>query len=264
VDGSLDTGGGGEGRPRVPVPDSEALERSASADLLGGRTVPAASDPPAARLREEPADTTLPAAEAPTPLSPLREPEFARSVVARIKADDRAAGSILFNESRRGIRRVLRRFGLPEWDIAELTHDAFETAIEKIKRGELRDAAALGSFVCGIARGKAHNLRRRRDRHPTTGDPAQLDALAAEGEGPDGSVGRVQDKEIVWQVLDAMRPRDREVLIHFILHDEDKDEVCATLGIPSARFHGILCRAKQRFHKLLMTTAAGREMERRR
>ena len=267
----------------MPVPDADAPEPSTAANGLDEPVaLPPSGEPVRRSLTpfsaasyetdaeshagdvEQRADARSADSGEPKPVSPLRDPDFARQLVVRIIAGDRAAEDMLARESERGIRRVLRRAGLSQWDIAELTHDTLETAIAKVKRGELRDPAALSGFVCGIARGKASNLRRRIEGHPTTSDPAQLGSLVAEGEEPDGFVTREQGKELVWQVLRSMRPRDREVLIHFILHDEDKDEVCACVGISPARFHGILCRAKQRFHKLLLTTAAGKEMERRR
>jgi RNA polymerase sigma-70 factor (ECF subfamily) len=179
------------------------------------------------------------------------ETEFARRLVARILAGDRSAEAELVNHYERGIRRVLRKSCLNDDDREELLQDTWETAIEKIRGGKLHDHGVLGAFVCGIAHWKAKNRVRWNHNRPTTGDPAVMDELLSEEDEPDRALSRAQDAELVWEVLERMRPRDREILIHFVLLEEDKDEVCASLGVSIARFHGVLCRARQRFHRLL-------------
>jgi RNA polymerase sigma-70 factor (ECF subfamily) len=228
--------------------------------------------PPIARAGDDPDPAVAEALDAPdansrscarTPEAgvPASEADVARGLVARILGGDRTAEDELVLRYRRGVHRVLQNQGLSEWDIAELMQETWATALQKVRAFELREPAALGGFICGIARGKASNHRHAIVRHPTTSDPVQLDELVSEIDEPDRAVSHGQNKELVWQVLRSMLPRDREVLIRFMLYDEDRDEVCAVLGISTARFHGILYRAKQRFEKLLLTMAAGKEME---
>ena len=47
-------------------------------------------------------------------------------------------------------------------------------------------------------------------------------------------------------------PRDREILMGVYVREEDKDEICARLGIDSTHFNRVLFRAKQRFRELLV------------
>ena len=195
---------------------------------------------------------------------PQDEAEFACNLVAKILRGDRAAEAELMNHYERGMRRVLRRMDLNEEDRKELMHDTWETALEKIRTGKLHEHAVLGAFICGIAHWKAKNRVRSIRNHPMTSDPTVTDDLLSEGDEPDRATSHIQNAELVWQVLEHMRRRDRDMLIHFVLRDEDKDDVCAQLGISPVRFHGVLCRARQRFKKLLLKTTAGKEMERRR
>jgi len=181
--------------------------------------------------------------------------------VEREQHSSRRAYESLFDEYARGMHFVLHRQGIGYWDAAELAQDAWAIAIARM-RGEERDPAVLGPYLCGIARRLASNLRRKIARQRTTADSDLIDLLAADTDPPEHAVGRAQNAELVWRVLGSLRTRDREVLEHFCLRGEDKDEVCMRLGISPARFHGILFRAKERFQRQLRKTAGGRELER--
>jgi RNA polymerase sigma-70 factor (ECF subfamily) len=47
-------------------------------------------------------------------------------------------------------------------------------------------------------------------------------------------------------------PRDREILTRVYLRDEDKDAICAALGVDATHFNRVLFRAKERFRELLI------------
>jgi RNA polymerase sigma factor (sigma-70 family) len=181
--------------------------------------------------------------------------------VERLLNRDAHASQAQVEEYGRGMRFVLHRQGVGYWDAAELAQEAWAIAITRIRRRELRDPATLGAFLCGIARSLALNLRRKTDRQRTTADSDLLELFEAEADAPEHCLSRAQNAELVWQVLASLRRRDREVLEHFFLRGEDKDEVCLRLGISPSRFHGILSRAKQRFQRQLQKTAAARELE---
>lgn len=50
---------------------------------------------------------------------------------------------------------------------------------------------------------------------------------------------------------DLGTPRDRELLVRYYLHDEDKDSVCRRLGLTEAHFNRVIFRARERFRGLL-------------
>jgi RNA polymerase sigma-70 factor (ECF subfamily) len=187
------------------------------------------------------------------------------SVVEPVEREQRShprAYESLFAEYARGMHFVLHRQGIGYWEAAELAQEAWAIALARMRRGKERDPALLGPYLCGIARRLASNLRRKIERQRTTADSDLIDLFAADTDPPEHAVGRAQNAEIVWRVLGSLRSRDRDVLEHFCLGGADKDEVCMRLGISPARFHGILFRAKERFHRQLRKTAGGRELER--
>ena len=70
-------------------------------------------------------------------------------------------------------------------------------------------------------------------------DPSQLDHLLKE-----------ERATLVHHVLAALpSERDRKVLRRFYIADDDKEEICADLGISSLHFNQILCRARERYRK---------------
>jgi RNA polymerase sigma factor (sigma-70 family) len=195
------------------------------------------------------------------PLRAVTRPD-AGALIERVLREGENARQSLIDEYGRGMRFVLHRQGMSYWDAAEIAQEAWTVAITKVERGELRDVAALGPFLCGVARRLARNWRRKMDRQCTTVDTDLVELFEADADAPELSLSRAQNAELVWKVLASLRRRDRDVLDHFFLRGEDKDEVCARLGIAPARFHGVLYRAKQRFHGQLCRTAAGKEMDR--
>jgi RNA polymerase sigma factor (sigma-70 family) len=59
-----------------------------------------------------------------------------------------------------------------------------------------------------------------------------------------------EESEFAWQVLQELRPREREVLIRFYIAGEEKKRICADLGIANQNFNVVIHRARARFIEL--------------
>jgi RNA polymerase sigma-70 factor, ECF subfamily len=183
----------------------------------------------------------------PTPHGSGKEAEL----VARIIRREPGAETELPGRYERGLRRVLWRCGLTAFEADEIVQEIWATALPKIRDGELRDPEKLNSFLCGIGRGLARNQRRKVDRRDTVNDPDGIAAALDSGDGPERFFARAQNARNVRRLLAQLnRPRDREVLVRLYLLGEEKDEICAQLGIQPNRFHSILSRAKHRFREV--------------
>jgi RNA polymerase sigma-70 factor (ECF subfamily) len=56
---------------------------------------------------------------------------------------------------------------------------------------------------------------------------------------------------IVRRILNELRPaRDREVLYRFYIAEQEKEHICAELGLTSLHFNRILFRARERYREL--------------
>jgi len=93
---------------------------------------------------------------------------------------------------------------------------------------------------------------RKQQRRATMTDSAQVERAAHDAPGPEGAVSRDQEQQAVRNLLEALStPRDREILRRVYLLEEDRERVCADLGIDSVHFSRVLFRAKQRLRSLL-------------
>src|SRR4051794_19986669 len=133
------------------------------------------------------------------------------------------------------IRRVSNNTSMVE----DFSQDTFLTVIRKIRKGELRQAESLGSFVAAVARNhtieQMRLLRRRAgedlghaDQIPdTSSDPLKKLLRSAQ-------IGELRD------VMKELIPRYRELLLRFYINEEPKEEICADLNLTSGQFDGVL------------------------
>jgi len=78
-----------------------------------------------------------------------------------------------------------------------------------------------------------------------------LEATAtADVPSPEDVAGRNEIRQIARNVLAAMKPADREVLIRFYVSDQSQSEICEELRITQQQFKNTKHRAKERFADL--------------
>jgi RNA polymerase sigma-70 factor (ECF subfamily) len=181
------------------------------------------------------------------------EPSAGEVLVARIRAGDVAAESDLVSRYARGVRMIVSRATPDRSIVDDLCQDTFRIALEKIRRGDVRDARRLSGFMCALARNLTveHFRRSRRGEPvgaPDESDPApsQLELLLAE-----------ERASIARKVLSELgSDRDRQLLFRFYVAEETKAEICADLGLSSLHFNRVLFRARVRYRALYEAIAA--------
>src|SRR5690348_14791735 len=169
--------------------------------------------------------------------------------VTRIAGGDREAETEFVRRYQRGVRVLVRRHCRPNDPIVDdLAQDVLARVLERLRAGAIRDAAALPAYVqATIVHTTSAEYRARRATEGTTA----IDDMPAP-DNPVERVGAEQLAAILRKVL-AQLPvaRDREILVRFYLDEQDKDEVCRSLGIDAAHFHRVVFRARERFRDLL-------------
>jgi RNA polymerase sigma-70 factor, ECF subfamily len=182
----------------------------------------------------------------------------AARLAERVRAGEPGAEEALVEAFGQGIRVVLRRAAGGSAAAQDLFQDTFRLAIEKMRRGELREPEKLPGFLCQIARNLAVEHFRREARR-------RLEPGAEEVQAPDpgpSPLDRVLAEEravIVRQVLAELNvARDRELLLRFYLGEEDKETLCREMAISPLHFHRVLFRARQRCKELLERRLADR------
>ena len=183
-----------------------------------------------------------------------REPEIAADLVARIGRGARDAEEAMVRRYGAGLLYLLRR-RTRDSDLAlDLRQDTFRVAIEKLRGSPLDEPQHLAAYLRAVALNLWIAHQRKAVRRATNVDSEAVEAAADPGEsGPFDNVSREQVSAAVGALLDELgTPRDREILTRVYLRDEDKEDVCAALGVESTHFNRVLFRAKQRFRELLV------------
>ncbi|HEX9941914.1 MAG TPA: RNA polymerase sigma factor [Thermoanaerobaculia bacterium] len=180
------------------------------------------------------------------------EAAVAADLVRRIAAGDEAAEGQLVERYRRGLLYLLRHLGaLP--DLADdLQQETFRIVLERLRQGGLADPAGLAPFLRGTARNLFIAERRKTARRRTWGDTGELAEAVAPAPSQLQSVLLEEEGEIVRRLIGELpTDRDRQLLLRFYVGEEDKESICADLGLDSLHFNRVLFRARQRFKDLL-------------
>jgi RNA polymerase sigma-70 factor (ECF subfamily) len=173
------------------------------------------------------------------------------ALVERIRAGERSAEQELVERYSRGIAFVIRQLVSDRDAAGDIYQETFRLVLEKIRLGTVREPGRLSGFIASIARNlvieQFRGVSRRRAREePEAGQP-----IASPAPSPLEGLLREEKSSLVRRVLASLpSDRDRKILYRFYLADDDKDEICADLGVTNLHFNQILCRARERYRKL--------------
>ncbi|MBO0801335.1 MAG: sigma-70 family RNA polymerase sigma factor, partial [Blastocatellia bacterium] len=172
-------------------------------------------------------------------------------LVRRIMSGDRLAEAELVERYHDGVRILLRR-ELGETAIAaDLYQETFRLVLERIRRGEVREPEKLPGFICSVARNLAINYFRQVSRQERLTENEDLLHLPSHAPDQLEELLRKERADLVLQVLKEMpNERDVQVLFRFYLAEDEKDQICADLGLNRIYFNLVIHRARQRFKEL--------------
>jgi len=143
-----------------------------------------------------------------------------------------------------------RRIGDPHV-AAEILHEAMATAIEHTREGRVAEPELLAGYVFRVALNLYRNYRREFDNRGDLRAPTDaIDRL------PSSAVAcEALEANVVREVRDIIKSlptsRDREIIKRFYLDEEDKDDICRSLGLSALHFDKVIFRARQRLRSLL-------------
>ena len=151
-----------------------------------------------------------------------------------------------------GLKAQLTRVTRDAEVAADLLQDAIVTALRKLQTGEIEHRKQLDGYVYRVALNHFRNYRRKDKSSVSDSEGAStLEDTAAEGR-PALSIQSAQWAEVVRKLLKEMpSPRDREVLMRFYLKEEERGDLCRSLGLTDLQFNRVIFRARERFRELL-------------
>lgn len=174
-------------------------------------------------------------------------------LVRRIRGGDAAAESELVSRYGRGVTILIQRASSDASAVDDLYQQTFQLALEKIRRGDLREPERLSGFMCSLARNLViDHFRRTPNRFPVS---VEGSGPVDPASGPLESLLRVEKASIVRRVLAELpSERDREILFRFYIAEDEKDSICRDLGLTSLHFNRVLFRARERYRELYEET----------
>jgi len=178
------------------------------------------------------------------------EAEVATGLVRRIAAGDASAEGELVQRYSRGLLYLLRRLAPELAD--DLHQETFRVVLERLRRRELDEPAGLAAFLRGTARNLVIAERRKTARRRTEADEEELAQAVHPGPSQLSAVLLDEEADTVRQLIrDLPTDRDRQLLLRFYVAEEEKESLCADLGLDSLHFNRVLFRARQRFKETL-------------
>ncbi|MBI3654393.1 MAG: sigma-70 family RNA polymerase sigma factor [Acidobacteria bacterium] len=173
--------------------------------------------------------------------------------VQRITTGDRDAEAELVSRYKDGIAVIIGRIVHNESVSEDLSQDTFRIALEKIRDGEVREPERLSGFICGVARFVAIEHIRRRRRAMNQEELGNAEQIRDSQPDQFDQLWRKERAAIVQQTLTEMKmERDRQVLLRYFIAEEEKDQICADLGLTSSQFNSVVSRALKRFKELYL------------
>lgn len=172
-------------------------------------------------------------------------------LVSRIQGGDQQAEVELVECYNRAVMSIIRRAVGNSAVADDLYQETFCIVIEKVREGELREAERLPGFVCGVARNRVIKHFQRAARQERLIETEEAVSVPHPAHDQLEELLRKEIADIVRQILKEMtNERDIQMLFRFYLAEDDKEQICADLGLTSLQFNLVLHRARERYREL--------------
>lgn len=180
-------------------------------------------------------------------------------LVSRIQGGDQQAEVELVESYNRVVMSIIRRAVGDPAAADDLYQETFCIVIEKIRKGDVSEAERLSGFVCGVAKNRVIKHFQRAVRQESLTEPEEAVSLPHPSRDQLEELLRKESADIVRQVLKEMtNERDTEALFRFYLAEDDKEQICADLGLTSLQFNLVLHRARERYRELYERRVSGK------
>lgn len=181
------------------------------------------------------------------------EPEIAVSLVTRIQQGEKQAEEQLVARYSRGLLSFLRR-KTDDDDLADDLHqDTFRIVLERLRASGLQNASQLAGFIHATAKNLVIAHFRKQARRKTEPDSELIENSMHNAATQSDVTILDEQAQMIRKLLNELRSeRDRDILLRFYLDEEDKQSICASLGLSDKHFNRVIFRARERFRELLI------------
>ena len=183
------------------------------------------------------------------------DPADEAELIARCRADERAAHDEFYHRFRRQVAGNLYRVLGDRTDLDDLVQEVFVIAFRGLER--FRGDARLSTWIYRICVNVALGRIRTRKRRPAAIGLADLDAAATDPslterpETPAQSLQRRQDQERVYRALEVIAPKKRIVLYLHEIEGLDLKEIAYLVDSNPVTVRTRLFYARKEFYRVL-------------
>jgi len=188
---------------------------------------------------------------------------FDAAYLERLRAGDAATEQHFCEYFSELILLKLRARGLVSL-FDDISQETFVRVLRTLKQPDgLRDPGALGAFVWSVCNNVVLEHCRSRKSQPLASDDEPPDVFDPSARSPEAQLAIDEQRLALQAVIKDMTPRDRDVLSAVFLDEEERDRLCAQLGVTKDYLRVLLHRAKKtlKTRYLMATDRPGASVE---
>lgn len=152
--------------------------------------------------------------------------------------------------------RTLRRLGVPEADLPDVTQEVFLVVHRRL--ASFVERAKVTTWLFRIAVRAARDRRRRAHVRREVASDEWIAAVPDQGVDPARALERADDRALFDQALAAMDLEQRAVFSAFELEGMSGQDIAAALEIPLGTVYSRLRLARERFQRSVVRAVAQR------
>ena len=193
------------------------------------------------------------------------DPADEADLIARCRADERAAHDELYHRFRRQVAGNLYRVLGDRTDLDDLVQEVFVIAFRGLER--FRGDARLSTWLYRICVNVALGRIRTRKRRPAAIGLPDLDSVVTDPslterpETPAQSLQRRQDQERVYRALEALAPKKRIVLYLHEIEGRDLKDIAYLVDSNPVTVRTRLFYARREFYRVIAGEPAAGDVQ---
>lgn len=134
----------------------------------------------------------------------------------------------------------------------EILNEAVLTAITHSRAGRVSDPKRMAGYVFRVALNLYRNHRREYANRPGVyASDEDVDQLPSQRATEEAAMDSSIVRQLVSIIASLPTARDREIVKRFYLDEEDKADICRSMGLSPMHFDRVVFRARQRMRSLL-------------
>jgi RNA polymerase sigma-70 factor, ECF subfamily len=177
-------------------------------------------------------------------------------LVRRVASGDAHAEEEVVRRYKQGISIIVSRIVQTHPINEDICQETFRITLEKMRREEIREPERISGFICGVARNLAIDYVRKLRKLTNLEEIGMAEQVPDPKPDQFEQLWRKERTAIVRQVINELKvKRDRDIIYRHYIAEEDKDQICADLGLPRDQFNRVIFRALKRYKELYIKMA---------